>query len=53
MIFNGKQYNKGSLLDGIGVWKFVGSRHGHMFETNGNFNSLFKLFGPELSFTKK
>ena len=53
MIFNGKRDNKGSLLGGIGKWAPVEPGHGYMFETNGNFNSLSKMFGPELSFADR
>ena len=53
MIFNGKRDNEGSLKGGIGIWSSVEPGHGYMFETNGNFNSLSRMFGPELSFVKK
>ena len=53
MIFNGKRDNEGSLNGGIGIWSSVEPGHGYMFETNGNFNSLYKMFGPELSFADK
>ena len=53
MIFNGKRDNEGSLNGGIGKWSIVEPGHGYMFETNGNFNSLSKMFGPELSFSDK
>ena len=53
MIFNGKIDNEGSLNGGFGIWSFVEHGHGYMFETNGNFNSLSKMFGPELSFADK
>ena len=50
MIFNGKRDSEGSLNGGVGIWSYVEPGHGYMFETNGNFNSLSKMFGPELSF---
>jgi len=53
MIFNGKRDNEGSLNGGIGIWSYVEPGHGYMFETNGNFNSLSKMFCPELSFADK
>ena len=53
MIFNGKRDNEGSLKGGIGIWSSVEPGHGYMFETNGNFNSLSRMFGPELSFADK
>ena len=53
MIFNGKRDNQGSLNGGIGIWSVVEPGHGYMFETDGNFNSLSEMFGPELSFADK
>ena len=53
MIFNGKRDNEGSLNGGIGIWSSIEPGHGYMFETNGNLNSLSKMFGPELSFANK
>ncbi|GIR56991.1 MAG: hypothetical protein CM15mP64_4030 [Candidatus Neomarinimicrobiota bacterium] len=53
MIFNGKRDNEGSLNGGIGIWSSVEPGHGYMFQTNGNSNSLSKMFGPELSFANK
>ena len=53
MIFNGKRDNEGSLNGGIGIWSSVEPGYGYMFETNGNFNSLSRMFGPELSFADK
>ena len=53
MIFNGKRDNEGSPNGGIGIWSSVEPGHGYMFETNGNFNSLSGMFGPELSFADK
>ena len=52
-IFNGKRDNEGSLNGGIGIWSYVEPGHGYMFETNGNFNTLSEMFGPELSFADK
>ena len=53
MIFNGKRDNKGSPNGGIGMWSPVEPGHGYMFETDGNSNSLSKMFGPELSFADR
>jgi hypothetical protein len=53
MIFNGKRDSQGSPNGGIGIWSPTEPGHGNMFQTDGISNSLSKMFGPELSFTKK
>ena len=53
MIFNGKRDNEGSPKGGIGIWSPVEPGHGNMFQTDGAFNSLSEMFGPELSFANK